>query len=85
MFSCLTFTDFHCLGKLAFAQSRHSDREHRGGLPEWSQTHAVAGGHFRRDSRQARPRQDEVPQNRQRQQSPRLHRQQRSQTRFHRR
>lgn len=39
--------DVHGMVQLPPAESRHADREHRGGLQGWAQTHAAAGGHLR--------------------------------------
>ena len=73
-------SDLHSMGELTFAQGRNSNREHRRGFPQWPQTYAPLGGHFRRNPAKARPWQDEVPQNCQCQQGFGLHRQQRRQT-----
>ena len=56
------------MGQLAPAQGRHADREHRGGLPQWPQTHAAPRGHLGRDAAQTGQGQDALPQDRQRQQ-----------------
>ena len=80
----LSISDLHSMGELTFAQGRNSNREHRRGFPQWPQTYAPLGGHFRRNPAKARPRQDEVPQDRQRQQGFGLYRQQRRQVGLHR-
>lgn len=39
--------DVYSLVQLSPEESRHADREHRGGLPGRAETHAAAGGHLR--------------------------------------
>ena len=73
------------MGQFSPSQSRHPNRKYRGGLPERPQAHVASRGHLWRDPPEARPRQDEVPQDRQRQQGVGLHCQQGRETRVHRR
>ena len=76
--------DVHGLVQFSPAKSRHGHRQHRRRLPQRTQVDAAARSDLRRDSAQARPWQDEVPQDRQRQQGTRLYRQQGRQTGLHR-
>merc|ERR1712226_815825 len=44
-----TEKDLHSMGELPPEEGRHPDREYRGGLQEWPEADAAAGGHLRRD------------------------------------
>ena len=46
-------SDLHCVGQLSPPQGRDTDREHRGGFPQWLEAHALAGGHLRRNTAKA--------------------------------
>ena len=58
-----SFADLHCLVQLAFTEGRNTDRKHRGGFSQRSQTHVTAGGHIRGTTTQTRQRKNEIPQN----------------------
>lgn len=57
-------SDLHSMVQQPPEEGRNRNREHRRRLPQWPKADAAAGGHLRRDTAQARPRQDAFPQDR---------------------